>query len=309
MRIHNPEHVRKFVKQFDSICNQRFGAGLQDGYVNVAHKLEHGGKAVGCVEVVIHRFNKLLFARFHLCADFRSVFGLPIPRIFQRKVKAVAAGVQTRQRRFALLDNIDAVIDGASVMGRNHQIANRLIAVFFRHVAHGEKVAERLGHFDVIDVDIAVVHPIIGKRHAVAALALRDFVFMVRENQILPAAVNVNRITEIAAHHCRALNVPAGSAVAPRGRPVRLAGFCAFPKGKVHRVFFQLADVNPRTGFQILQGLVRKLAVFREIFGTEIHVAIFHRVRVPFLDQSFDNLDNFVDIFRRFRVNGRFAEV
>ena len=77
----------------------------------------------------------------------------------------------------------------------HHHVANDFIAVLLCHFPHGEEIAQRLGHFLVVDVDIAVVHPVVGKGLAVGSFTLCDFVFMVGKDQILTAAVEVKGFT------------------------------------------------------------------------------------------------------------------
>ena len=51
------------------------------------------------------------------------------------------------------------------------------------------------------------------------ALGLRDLVLVVREDQVGAAAVDVERLAEVAVRHRRALDVPARAARSPRARP------------------------------------------------------------------------------------------
>ena len=74
-----------------------------------------------------------------------------------------------------------AVIQGATVVAAHHKEANGFCLKDFEHIADGEKVAQTLGHFFVVDVDKAVVHPHLRHRFARCPLALGDFVFMVWE--------------------------------------------------------------------------------------------------------------------------------
>ena len=84
-----------------------------------------------------------------------------------------------------------------------------------QHVADGEEVAQRLGHLLVVDVQEAVVHPVLTNGAAAGAFALRDLVLVVRELQVHAAAVDVEGLAEQRAAHRRALDVPARAA---RGR-------------------------------------------------------------------------------------------
>ena len=68
------------------------------------------------------------------------------------------------------------------------------------------------------------MHPIICKGGTVAAFALCDFIFVVREYKVLTAAMDIDGLSEITAAHSRAFNVPAGTALTPGRFPVGLAG-------------------------------------------------------------------------------------
>ena len=55
-----------------------------------------------------------------------------------------------------------------------------------------------------------------GEGFAGEALALGYFVLVVREDEILTAAMDINSLAEVSAHHGGALDMPAGSALTPR---------------------------------------------------------------------------------------------
>ena len=86
-------------------------------------------------------------------------------------------------------------------MRREQKIANGAVPEFFCRIPHPETVAGRLGHFTVIHVDIAVVQPEAGQRRAGGALTLGNLVLVMRECEVLSAAVDIDVGTEILAHH------------------------------------------------------------------------------------------------------------
>ena len=73
------------------------------------------------------------------------------------------------------------------------------------------------------------MQPVMNGRFAQQRLALRYLVLVVREDQVVPATVDVDLFAENGQVHGRALDVPAGTAFAPRGFPGRFAGLGAFP--------------------------------------------------------------------------------
>ncbi|MPM91663.1 hypothetical protein SDC9_138794 [bioreactor metagenome] len=174
-----------------------------------------------------------------------------------------------------------------------HQEFNRLITEFFGDVAGGEEVAEALAHFAVIDVDKTVMHPVAGIFMAGAALALRNFVFMMRENQVAAAAMDVDSLAKMLADHGGALDVPAGAALAPRRLPEGLTGFGGLPEREIKRVLLVFRDVDAAAGFEILNRHVRKLAVLVKFAAAEIDAAL-RGIREALFLQRFNNADNLV---------------
>ena len=185
--------------------------------------------------------------------------------------------------------------------GQQHK-PDRLVAEFLRHIAYKEEVSSRFRHFFVVNIQHSVVHPDIGKSAARRALTLRDFVLVMRENEVSAAAVNVDCVADIVARHRRALDVPARSALAERRIPVRLAGFRCLPHGKIHRVALFLADFDTRTRLQIVERLVRELAVLVEFRGFKVHVPV-NLIRVTLVNKRLYDIDDDVHILGYFGVN------
>jgi len=94
---------------------------------------------------------------------------------------------------------------------------------------NGHKISGRLGHLLAFDLQEAVVHPEIRHHPRMEGAArLRDFVLVMREDQIDAATVDVEDFAEIPPRHRRAFDMPAGTARRrdpARRRPRRLAGF------------------------------------------------------------------------------------
>ena len=190
------------------------------------------------------------------------------------KFKVFAAGVKALKRCLCLLDYLNTIVNGASVMRSDHYISYRLIAKLFGNLADCKEIAEGLTHLAVIYIYIAVMHPIVSKVATVCTFGLCDLVFVVWEDKVLTAAMNIDSFSEESACHSRAFNMPTGSAVAPRGLPIGLTRFCGFPKAEIHRRFLDFGYINTRTRLQILKGLMRELAVFVEFICSEIYIAI-----------------------------------
>ena len=172
-------------------------------------------------------------------------------------------------------DHLAAEIDGAAILGGEHEHAHVLGVKLLENIAHGEEIAQGLGHFFVVHVDEAVVHPVMHIGLAGCALALRYLVFMVGEEQILAAAVNIEGFAQVFHAHGAALNVPAGTAHAPGAGPGRLAGLLRLPYGKIGGVLLGAVHFDACAGFQIFQVLARQAAVAGEGGGIKVHVAVY----------------------------------
>ena len=104
-------------------------------------------------------------------------------------------------------------------MAAKHKKADFFTAIAFHHIADGEEVTQRFGHFFVIDTHETIVHPDIDKGFTGRTLTLRNLVFMVRELQIHATAVNIEVMPEAARRHRGTFDVPARTPFAPRRSP------------------------------------------------------------------------------------------
>src|SRR6516165_2392781 len=93
---------------------------------------------------------------------------------------------------------------------------------FPEQLADGADIAERLRHLGAVIGEKAVVQPIVDKGPAgMGANALRDFVLVMRKDQVETAGVDVEGLAEMRLAHRRALDGPAGPAATPRAVPAR----------------------------------------------------------------------------------------
>src|SRR5216117_1883111 len=97
-------------------------------------------------------------------------------------------------------------------------------------------------------------------------LALGDFIFVVRENVVDGAAMNVERFAKLLHRHRRTLDVPARAARAEWRLPVRLVFvFWRFPQDKVAGLFLLVfVGVDSRADFQFAFVQPRQPSVVRE---------------------------------------------
>jgi hypothetical protein len=184
-------------------------------------------------------------------------------------------------------------------LGEVHQ--QRVAADQVEHVRQRADVADRLGHLPA-QLEHPVVHPDPGELVPARRARLRGLVLVVREDQVVAAAVDLERRPERGLGHGGALDVPAGAPLAPRGGPPRvLHRLARLPQREVERVLLERRALEPLALVHLVDVAVRQLAVRRERADAEVDVAL-HRVRVAALDQLGDQLDDLVDHQRGLRL-------
>src|SRR5436190_13725223 len=141
----------------------------------------------------------------------------------QRALPAVEGGAGLRQL-------LRRPVERVAVMRHQEGEADCFARRGCEDVAYARDVAERLRHLDAVDGQHLVVHP--DPREGMArmrALALRNLVLVVRENEVEPAAMDVEGLAELGLAHRRAFDMPARPAAAPRAVPTGLVGGAGLP--------------------------------------------------------------------------------
>src|SRR3546814_4852104 len=105
-----------------------------------------------------------------------------------------------------------------AIVRLEHRKFKHFSRMLLQDVGNGDEVAERLAHFLAIAEHHGVVDPVTGQRRMVIAFALSAFGFVVREDQILSATMNVDRGSEMFGDHRGAFDMPAR----PPGAPWRI---------------------------------------------------------------------------------------
>ena len=82
-----------------------------------------------------------------------------------------------------------------------HEETQYLQIVFFGDLTDSKEVAQRLRHLAVVNVQECIVHPVFCKRLVIGCLGLCDLIFMMREDQILAAGMNIDLFAEITFAH------------------------------------------------------------------------------------------------------------
>src|SRR5262249_10133833 len=139
----------------------------------------------------------------------------------------------------------------------------------------GQEVAERLRHLLLVDAHERMVQPVAHERRARRALRLRDLVLVVREDEVLAATVQVERLAEGLRRHRGALEVPARTSRSPRTLPERLARLHALPEREIERLALpSLVDLDPGAGDELVELPLRELAVAGDLADRAIDVAV-----------------------------------
>ena len=136
------------------------------------------------------------------------------------------------------------------------------------------------------------------------AARLRDLVLVVREDEVEPAAVDLERRPEVLLGHRRALDVPTGSTAPPRRVPPRvLVLLVPLPEREVARALLQrgLLFLLGRIAHGVFVEPAREQAVVGKAVDTEVDVAA-GRVREVELDQLLDQRDDLGNRLRRLRL-------
>ena len=141
----------------------------------------------------------------------------------------------------------------------------------------------------------------IGEGAAACGLGLGTLVFVMREHQVGSAAVDVEGQAQVLARHGRTLDVPAGTALAPRAFPRRLAGLGGLPQREVEMValaVFQTLAVSAQlamAAFHLVDVATGQRAVISVATHAEVNIA-FDLIRMAAVDELLDELDHLGDL-------------
>ena len=135
--------------------------------------------------------------------------------------------------RLGSLQEFIGEVDRHSVVTRKDEESDDFIREMLNDIPDRKEVTERLTHLLTVNIYESIVYPVICKCAAVSRFTLSDLVLVVREDKILSAAMNIDRITEVLLDHCGALDMPAGSSLSPGRIPEGFAFLLELPESKV----------------------------------------------------------------------------
>ena len=205
-----------------------------------------------------------------------------------------ARGSPRRRRKLdrVLLERLERELDHRAVV-RGAEVVAQLDRAHAR--ARPRATSSELPSDLLIFSPLMVTHALCSQYCANALagrLGLRDLVLVVREDQVEPAAVDVERRAEVLARHRRALEVPAGTAAAPRRRPRGLARLGRLPQREVARVALAGVAHAVARGLHVVEPLARQRAVLRERAHVEVDVAVDRRRRARASMSTLHQLDH-----------------
>ncbi len=263
------------------------GAGRESLGAQRTTQIEERGEGLGRVEVVVHRLDESLAEAGELgryrCRRRRSR-GLVLRGVVDRAPEPL-------ERPGAVDHPLLGPLQRAPVVCAEQEEAEHGRIVPRDEVANRQRVAQRLRHLLAAQVHHAVVQPVAREGLAGDALGLGDLAFVMREDEVLAAAVDVERLTEIADGHGRALDMPARPPGSPRAVPGGLAGLRALPQREVAGVALAFVDLHASAGQEVLEVLAGKLAVGGKPANLEVDVPL-HDVAVAAGDEALDHRDH-----------------
>ena len=139
------------------------------------------------------------------------------------------------------------------------------------------------------------MHPDFGHRLTMAALTLRNFIFVMRENEIQSAPMDIKSLSQKATAHRRTFDMPTRSSPAPGALPERLSRFGRFPECKICSRTFLGGRPSSFT-LQVIHRPIGQLAIFRIVTDIEKHISLHLIGKLP-LDERFSHFDDFSHAF------------
>ena len=112
---------------------------------------------------------------------------------------------QTFQSLAGFLQLTVIKIQRTAVMYRQQVEPYYLARILSQYIPDYEKITQRFRHFFIIDGNEAIMHPVSGKRFTRSRFRLGDFILVMRENQILAAAMDINGSPQMFHRHDGAL--------------------------------------------------------------------------------------------------------
>src|SRR5439155_1253900 len=200
------------------------------------------------------------------------------------------------------------VLDVLAVVGLQETEPDDLAGVVPQDLPDRHEVPEALRHLLPLQGEEAVVHPRPRPFGAPGPFADHRLALVVREHEIEPAAVDVERGAEVLVRHRVAFDVPTGAALPPRARPRGFVLLGPFPEGEVERIL-PAAPRGDRVHDDVLDLPMGEDAegMFR-LLRPEVDLAV-DRVCVAAVDEPLHEGDDLGDVLGDLRIMGRGLDV
>ena len=141
-----------------------------------------------------------------------------------------------------------------------------------------------------------IVQPVLCERDVVGAFALGDLGLVVGKAILQPAAMNIERLSQILSRHDRALDVPARIALAPWAWPAQYMFGCGLaPQMEIGRMTLLRVCLDAHRVLQHRDLLAGQLAVIRIRLHRKVHIAV-DCIGVPAREQLLDQLNLLDDV-------------
>ena len=257
----------------------------------------HHRKRTGNIEIIVHRRRELSGKiRRAERSNFVNADLLKLRRPRDETGQTLPHGLRLSQRD-GRIGHRRPIVHGSQRVSQNN---GRNLA---RHSLDSERVAERFAHFLPLDRHPRIMHPIT-REPTPRRVRLGLFVFVMRETQIDPTSVDVERLAQIAARHRRTFDMPPRPPAPPRRLPrgrlglTRLGGL---PQGEIVGV----ALIRLKIGL-VDHHVLHRLASQRPVVGkagdVKVHVSRIPDIGVAGVDNGSNKLDLIRDMPRRTRL-------
>ena len=230
--------------------------------------------------------------------------------------EGIGKALEPGERALRGMEPVKGEVELLAVAARDQGVTDGHRAeTLFPKVLEGVEVAQAFRHLLALDHEVRAVEPVAAEVSPVSAFGLGDFVFVVGEAEVDPAAVQVDRLAcEDALNHRGTLQMPTGAPFAPGAGPVVRAvfGLARLPQDKVSdgcAVVF-VGIVERACGvfalgaeFALLEA--GETAVVIEGTDAEVNRAVSGGIGVAFLDEFLNQLDLLRNVFDRAGLSSR----
>ncbi len=152
-------------------------------------------------------------------------------------------------------------VNGTPVVVREEQEPHSFAIGLLQHLPNRHNIPERLGHLHPFIRHEPIMHKVLDKGFPCGCFRLSNFVFMMRENKIPAATVDIEGLTEVLRTHGRTLDMPSRSSLAPGTRPGGLSGLRGLPEGKVRDLPLVLVRLKARSSKEFFHTFMREPSV------------------------------------------------